>query len=213
MNKLLDFAIDQLLEALATYYESGEYVKPFKRKEIADCVIKYAAAGGVASMAGGVLPGVGSAIAIAIATGAVWAMYIKLSKMIGITLKKEMLKIVASVAVSNIVINLGGLIMGGVAVSLIPGAGIVSGGIISFAMTYIAGILFLRVLTGLFKANYSNWNDLSEEELKASVQSAAKYVDLRAVFMEAKSVFKEMRKDGTLNQAADGTDINPEDDL
>lgn len=212
MNRLLDMAIDHLLEALATYYESGEYVRPFKRKEIADCVIKYAAAGGVASMASGVLPGVGSAIAVAISTGAIWAMYIKLCKMIGITLKKEMLKILASAAVSNIIMTLGSFILTAVTVSLIPGAGIISGGIISFAVVYIAGILFLQILTGLFKANFSNWDDLSEEELKASVQSAAKYIDLKAVFIEAKNVFKEMRKDGTLDQAAGGTDINPEDD-
>lgn len=64
MNGLLYAVAGQLLDALEQYYQSGEYLKPFKRKEIADCVIQHAAAGGVASMAAGAVPAAGTAIAL-----------------------------------------------------------------------------------------------------------------------------------------------------
>ncbi len=213
MGRLLDIVIGQLLDALERYYESGEYTRPFKRKEIADCVIRHSAACGVASMAAGVLPAAGTAISVAIATGAIWAMYIRISKMIEVELRKDMLKVLASAAISNIVFNLGAVIAGEIALSFIPGAGIICSGIISFAMVYIAGILFLRILTGLFKAKFSNWDNLSEEELKDAAQAAAKNTNMKEIFAEAKNIFKDMRKNNTLNTTAEGTDIDPEDDL
>lgn len=212
MNGLLYAVTGQLLDALEQYYQSGEYLKPFKRKEIADCVIQHAAAGGVASMAAGAVPAAGTAIALAIATGAVWGMYIRICKMIHVELRKDMLKFLASAVMSNIAINLGAVIAAEVAFSLIPGAGIIGAGIISFATVYIGGILFLKILTGLFKAKATNWDDLSEEELKASVQAAAENTNVKAVFAEAKNMFKDMQKNGSLDKAAEGTDINPEDD-
>lgn len=209
---MLDTVIMRLLEALEQYYQSGEYLKPFKRKEIADCVIQHAAAGGVAAMAAGAIPAAGTAISLAIAMGAVWGMYIRICKMIHVELRKEMLKVLASAAISNIAINLGSVIAAELAISLIPGAGIVGAGIIAFAIVYIGGILFLQILTGLFKANFSDWNDLSEEELKEAAQSAAENTNVKAIFSEAKSLFKDMRKNGSLDKTAEGTDIDPEDD-
>lgn len=212
MNGLLYAVVDQLLGALENYYESGEYLKPFKRTEIADCVIQHAAAGGVAAMAAGAIPAAGTAISLAIATGAVWGMYIRICKMIQVELRKDMLKFLASAAISNIAINLGSLIAAELAFSLIPGAGIIGAGIISFAIVYIGGILFLKTLTGLFKANATNWDDLSKEELKASIQAATESTNVKVVFKEAKSLFKDMRKNGSLDTTAEGTDIDPEDD-
>lgn len=131
--------------------------------------------------------------------------------MIHVELRKDMLKFLASAVMSNIAINLGAVIAAEVAFSLIPGAGIIGAGIISFATVYIGGILFLKILTGLFKAKATNWDDLSEEELKASVQAAAENTNVKAIFAEAKNLFKDMQKNGSLDKVAEGTDIDPGD--
>ena len=77
---------DQLLDAIIDYYGDGNYVKTFHSKELADCVVQHAAAAGVAAMAGGVLPGVGSVIATGISVGAIWSMYIRVCKIIKVDL-------------------------------------------------------------------------------------------------------------------------------
>lgn len=50
---------EELLKAVSNYYESGEYVKPFRSKDLADCVVQHSAAVGIAAMGVGVLPGAG----------------------------------------------------------------------------------------------------------------------------------------------------------
>ena len=46
----LNLVSEKLLEVAMKYYESGEYVKPFQSKDLADCVVQHAAAAGVAAM-------------------------------------------------------------------------------------------------------------------------------------------------------------------
>ena len=59
--------------ALKEYMSSGAYAENFDSRELADIVVVHSAAAGVAAMAAGVLPGVGSIIASGIAVGAIWS--------------------------------------------------------------------------------------------------------------------------------------------
>lgn len=76
-QRMLLVVSEELLKAVSNYYESGEYVKPFHSKDLADCVVQHSAAVGVAAMGAGILPGVGSVVAIGIGTAAIWRMYNK----------------------------------------------------------------------------------------------------------------------------------------
>ena len=75
---------EELLKAVSNYYESGEYVKPFRSKDLADCVVQHSAAVGIAAMGVGVLPGAGAVVAVGLATAAIWRMYIKICQIIGV---------------------------------------------------------------------------------------------------------------------------------
>ena len=92
--------------------------------------------------------------------------------------------------------------------SLIPGAGIVTSGVVNFATTYIAGLVFLMVLTRLFKTQRQDVENMSDEELVKSVKEAFANIDAKVIFKEAKDLFTTMRKDGTLNEVSEGVDIS-----
>lgn len=207
-SSLLTAAADRLLDVVTQYYESGEYVKPFSSKEVADCVVHHAAAAGIATLAPGVIPGLGAGVATVVSTGAIWAMYIRMSKMIGTSIKKETLKVIASAAISNIAMNAAVFL----AFSLIPGVGAVAAGIIGFASVYAAGLIFLTTLTRLFKVRRTDVENLSDEEWKAQVKEAVSGINMKTVINEAKNIFMDMRKNGTLDEIGKDVDIDPEDD-
>ena len=73
-QKMLMLVADELMKAVSNYYESGEYVKPFQSKDLADCVVQHSAAVGVSAMAAGILPGAGAVAAVGLAAAAIWRM-------------------------------------------------------------------------------------------------------------------------------------------
>ena len=207
-NSLVTAAAERLIAALYEYYDSGDYVVPFQSKDIADCVVGHSAAAGVAALAAGVLPGAGAAIAAVAATGAVWVMYIRMTKMIGAEIGKNALKFIASAVVSNLAMNAASM----VALSFIPGLGAVACGVIQFVTVYAAGLIFLNLMTRLFKVQRMDVENISDEEWKTSIKSAMKSVNLGVVFKEAVSLFVEMKRDGTLNTVGSSVDIEEDDD-
>lgn len=210
-QRMLLVVSEELLQAVSNYYESGEYVKPFHSKDLADCVVQHSAAVGVAAMGAGILPGVGSVVAIGIGTAAIWRMYVKICTIIGVPFGKNKLKALASAVLTNIATQMGAVYAFQIATSFIPGAGVISSGIVNFASTYIAGLIFLMVLTRLFKTGRQDVEDMSNEELVASMKAAFANIDLKVVFKEAKNIFMDMKKDGSINQIGENVDISYEE--
>lgn len=180
-------------------------------QEIADCVIGHAAAASVAAMAGGVFSGFASLIASGIAIGAIWRMYIKLCQILNINLKKDILKSVASAVLSNIVTQIGGMILAEVLIGFIPGASVLVCGVVNFVVVYFAGLIFIKTLTSVFKAGNSDFENISADALKENAKAAANDINTKDIIKEAKSAFKDMKKDGSLNDAGESVDISQED--
>ena len=210
---LLLVAADKLAEAIRIYFETGKDAQVFQSKDIADCVLYHSAAAGAAAMASGVLPGAGALVAVAISSGAIWRMYIKICKIIGVDFGKNKLKAMSSAVLTNVVTQLTGLFAIQLASTFIPGAGMVVVGVGNFTVSYFSGLIFLNVLTRLFHAKRQDIEDMSNEEWVAAIKSTIDNIDKRAVMREAKVIFDEMRKDGSLNHAGQTTDISADDDF
>ena len=211
-QKMLLRVSDELLKAVSNYYESGEYVKPFRSKDLADCVVQHSAAVGVAAMGAGVLPGAGSVVAVGVAAAAIWRLYVKICQIIGVPFGKNKLKAFASAALTNIATQLAAVYAAQIATSLIPGVGVITAGVINFASTYFAGLIFLMVLTRLFKAKRQDVDEMSDAEITASIKDAFASIDKKAIFKEAKDLFTSMRKDGSLNEVGKDVDISDDDE-
>lgn len=213
-QRLLTAASDRLLDAALAYYESKEYIEPFSSKEIADCVIHHAAACGVSAMvvAAPSVGGIGSIIAAGVAAGAIWAMYIKICKLIGATFSKNKLKAIAAAVLTNVATQLAGVFAINFVSTLIPNAGIMINGIGNFAICYVAGLIFLYVLTELFKVKRLDAENMTIEEWKEHIKDAFTVLDKKAVIKEAKGIFNDMKKDGSLDEMGKDVNINPEED-
>lgn len=191
---------------LKEYMSSGAYADNFDSKELADIVVGHSAAAGVSAMAAGVLPGVGSIIASGIAVGAIWTMYVRIGMYLHLTISKDLWKAIASAVVANIVTQLAGVLVLELAVGFIPGAGIIAAGVVNFGITYVAGLIFLKALTEIFRAGGSP-DKMTSEQMKEQFSNAAKSVNVKSAFSEAKGAFNQMKKDGSLKEKGKDIDI------
>ena len=147
-----------------------------------------------------------------LATAASWRMYVKICQIIKVPFGKNKLKAFASAALTNIATQFAAIYAAQIVTSLIPGVGVITAGIINFASTYVAGLLFLMVLTHLFKAKRQDVEAMSDAEVAAAIKEAFASIDKKAVFNEAKNLFTSMRKDGSLNEVGKDVDISDEEE-
>ncbi|MBQ7653826.1 MAG: hypothetical protein IJS17_02005 [Clostridia bacterium] len=175
-------------------------------------VIGHAAAGAAAGVASGFLPGVGAVISTGVAIGAIWSMYIRIGNLCGIPFKKNLLKSIASAILANVITGIAGTLVFGVVSSFVPGLASAVEAIVNFVAIYAAGIIFIKMLTMLVEKNGANFDILSEEDLKKAAKEASDNTNITDISKEAKSVFKDMKKDGSLEEMGKSFDINPQDD-
>lgn len=172
--------------------------------QVENTIVNYAAASSLAAMAAGVIPGVGGVAACGVSVGAIWAMYIKLCNIMQIEISKNKLKALASAVGANIVTQLSGMLL----LSFIPGLSIISCGAANFAVVYFAGIIFLHAMAAMGARAAGTGEEMSAEELKAACVDAAKEYNAKTVCQEAKDTFRQMKKDGTLQEAGSQETIN-----
>lgn len=195
-----------LAHTLKDYMQRGAYANNFDSKELADIVVGHAAAAGLAAMAAGVLPGLGSLIATGIAVGAIWTMYVQIGKYLNLSISQDLWKAIASAVAANIVTQLAGILVLELAVGFIPGASIIAAGVVNFGVTYVAGLIFLYALTEIFRCG-GNLGNMTGEQIKEQFSNAVQSVNVKAAFSEAKDTFNQMHKDGSLKEQGKDIDI------
>ncbi len=158
-------------------------------KIIVNCAL--AAAG--ADAVGGIFPGLAVPATIASCFGAIWVMYGKLCSELGISLKENVLKLLARAALANIAANLGGALLVGVAGMFVPAASVVASAAICFATVYLAGIVFLSMISKMAEKSSDPhmFSDISSEEMEQTVNDIKlSKKDLK----EAKGVYNQHKK-------------------
>ena len=198
----LRHSIPEAQESMHTYFRDHQIEAA--EKTIMVCATVAAASG----VAAGWFPGVGSIVAIGTMTVTVWTMYVKVNKDLGISIKKNLLKFIASAFVSNLAANVGSVAAWlGIAflLSLIPGGGSVPSaiinGIMGFVVTYASAILYINLLTKMFKAKGSVDAFTDKDELKTMIDEVNQEADLKGIVKEAKAEYKKAKKSGDLDRA------------
>ena len=178
------------LRALKEYIEDAEGLERI--------IINHSLAAAAAAVAAGWIPGAGGVIATGIAMGFTISMYVRICNYSKITLKKNALKAIASVVVAEIAAYLAVIIAAEVILTFIPVVGNLGGAVIAavlnFAMVYIAGLLFLKMIVSVFKAN-KDINSMSEEELKEYIKAQATKDNIKTAYKEAKEAYKQNKDD------------------
>lgn len=171
-------------------------------------IVKHGLAAAAAAVAAGFVPGAGGVISIGICFGFVWAMYYRLAALFNIKISKNILKTIASVAVAEITAYLIIVLAATTVLTFIPGLNIGAAtlcAMVNFGMVYIAGYLYIQMLTKLFKAG-KDPDQLTEDEWKNVAKATADEVDMDAVYQEAKDVHKQVKND---KEYQDYKDVDP----
>ena len=156
-----------------------------------------------AAVASGWVPGAGGAIATGIALGFTLSMYYRLCNEMNIKLSKNKLKAIASVAIAEIAAYLVVIIAAETVLTFIPGIGSLGAsalsGIVNFAMVYIAGALFLKLMLA-FTSFGKDVSSMSEDELKEAMKKEADKKTIENTYKESKKIYKEAKNDSRYNK-------------
>lgn len=140
-------SMKEIAYALKIYYANANEVE----KIIMSCAL--AAAG--ASAVGGIIPILEIPALMISCVGAVWMMYIKVCKCLGIKIGENILKFLASAALSNIATNLVSVFAAELLLTFIPGISSIAGAAVTFACVYLAGLMFMKMLLAMAKSGKS----------------------------------------------------------
>lgn len=174
-----------ITDDLQAYYDSADEAE----KIIINCALTAAGAAAV----GGIFPVVATLSMIVSCVGAVWAMYIQLCKCLKIPMKDNILKVLASAALSNIASNLIGVFAVEIITTFVPGVGIVANAAVTFVCIYLAGLMFMKMLLLLARQGKvgKDLQAMSEADLKSTI---TKQTPTKEEAMQANQIFKENYK-------------------
>ena len=182
--------------------------------EIANVVKLHSKGAGVAGLAAGWAPGVGSTLAVATAVGFVWTMYGRINNKLGVPIGKNILKTVASALCTNLAASMAATFVGSTLASLVPGLGSVAAaginGAMVFALTWVSGLVYLKLLT-LLAVKHVSFESLSAEEMKATMKEVVAGENIKSLLKEAKNLFARQRESGELNDVNASDYVETED--
>ena len=178
-----------------------DYIRKEKLEAVAGTIHACAIAAAIAGVGSGWLPGAGSLVATGAWVAAIWGMYIKVNHDLGIKIKDNILKSLASAFLTNIIASAGSLLIAyaiGFVISFIPGIGTIGAiavdGLLGYVTVYASGLLYIRFLTKVLKAKGNL--DFSEIDVKTIAKETVKEANIKDIIKEGKSSFKENKKEG-----------------
>jgi len=170
-----------------------EVGKEANANEIADIVQHHAITGAVAGVGSAFLPGAGAVVSTAAAATSILAMYVRLSKSLGVTFKEGSLKALASGIVADLSASVVTNLALAAVVSFIPGVGQMGAGVLciiaNYSMIYLAAYIFIKMLSTMFVSGKNSLN-MSEYELKNMAKRISCETNLKDVVKEAKNQYK-----------------------
>lgn len=174
-------------------------VRTIDQAKVTSIIEAHAIGAAVAGLAGGVLPGVASVIAVLTSTGAIWSMYYRICGELDIKVSQNMLKTVGSAVLTNIVTQLGGMLALELVASFVPGLAVVASAAVCYGVTVLAGKLFLEILTRIFKAG-KNPETMTEAEYREISRQASSATDCKGIFKDAQKEAREKIRNGEITR-------------
>lgn len=162
-------------------------------REIAEVVKTHSAGAAAAAVAAGWIPAAGGLAATGIAAGFVWTMYGRINSKIGLPLKENVVKSLAT----GVATNLAASFIAGLAVqtllSMIPGIGSLAASTLAgatvYALTLASGYVYLKLLTNLFLSG-KDPTDMNESSLKEAAKLVAATENIKVVISDAKAGYE-----------------------
>lgn len=175
--------------------------------DVESMITLHAMGASCAAAAAGVLPGVGEVIASGIGLSFTCSMYYRLCKRLGLNLRRNVIKGIASVVLAEITALLIAAVAAGTLLSFLPGVGTVGAmalaSMICFLMVSTSGKLFLVILSKLFRAKTAaEIEAMSVEELRAFAKGCSTKKEVKDAMKDARADYKRVKDDEALKNQA-----------
>lgn len=144
-------------------------------------------------------PAAGAVVDALVSTGIIWSMYCRISRELNIPMSKNLLKTLGSACLTNIVANLGGALLLELAAACIPVVGVAASAAICYAITYLAGYLFIKLLVNVFKAG-KRPDEMTADELADISKTVCAETNCEQIFKGAQTDAKEQIKRGEISK-------------
>lgn len=174
---------------------TGEIFKENDLKKVETTIQACAITAAATGVGGGMLPGVGGIVLTTASVVAIWTMYVRINKILGISISENTLKSLASAMLTNIIAAAGAYILAIVAtlaISLIPGLHFLatpSEALIAYVTVLTSGILYIKFLTNIFKAKGTF--DFGDSEIKQGTKDVIDSTDMQSMIKDAKDAYKK----------------------
>jgi divalent metal cation (Fe/Co/Zn/Cd) transporter len=196
-----------LLHGAVKYLDevSDGILKDGGAEEAAGVIKGCAISAAIAGVGSGWIPGAGGAVATAAFVASIWTMYVLINKELGISIKDNILKTLASAFLTNILATAGSVLLGlavGTVLSFIPGIGTVGSiaidAMIGYIVVLVSGILYLNLL-GKMCEKYGSVN-FEGKDVKSLAKEVVDSSDIKEMINEAKASYKEDKKSGKIKK-------------
>lgn len=167
-------------------------------------IITQHAAGSAATALGAGLftfafPAASTVVDVLVSTGIIWTMYYRISSELGIPMSKNLLKTLGSACLTNIVANLGSVLLLELAATCVPVFGVAASAAICYAITYLAGYLFIKLLVNVFKAG-KRPDEMTADELADISKKVCTETNCKQIFKGAQTDAQEQIKRGEISK-------------
>ena len=174
-------------------------------KEAGEVIKGCSVTAAIAGVGSAWIPGAGGAVATAAFVAAIWSMYLLINKKLGISIKENILKTLASAFLTNILGTAGSLLLGlgvGSVLSLIPGIGtaanVVISAMIGYIVVFVSGILYLNLI-GKMCEKYGSVS-FEGKDIKGLAKEVTDAADIKEMVNQAKAAFKDDQKSGKIKK-------------
>ena len=144
-------------------------------------------------------PAAGPLINVLVSTGIIWSMYYNISCELGIPMSKNLLKTLGSACLTNIVANLGSVLLLELAATCVPVFGVAASAAICYAITYLAGYLFIKLLVNVFKAG-KRPDEMTADELADISKKVCTETNCKQIFKGAQTDAQDQIKRGEISK-------------
>lgn len=198
----LHYALKALLNELPKTYRRG--IEETGAKEIEEIINTHAVGAAASGLASGYIPGVGGTAALMASVGFVWSMYYRINKKLGIPLSKTVVKSLGAAVLTNLAGSAMAVVGGTVLATALSFTGIGNAfsslimAALDYAVVLVSGIIYMKLLVGLFRAGKDIAN-LSAEDLKTAAENVIKNENVNTMLKDARDSYKRAYKSGKVS--------------
>ncbi|MPM28188.1 hypothetical protein SDC9_74707 [bioreactor metagenome] len=198
----LHYAAKALSKELPKAYRKG--IEGAGAEEIEEIISVHAVGAAASGLAAGWVPGAGGTAALMASVGFIWSMYYRINKKLGIGLSKTVVKSLGAAVLTNIAGSAMALVGGAALATALSFTGVGNAfsslimAALDYAVVLVSGIIYMKILVGLFKAG-KDVEKLSSEDLKAAAENVIKNEDVNSMLKDARDSYKKAYKSGEIS--------------